>query len=338
MTDILPIGKLSTSFLNDLLSYLNTPDPQVIVGPGIGLDCAVISLGNRLLVFKSDPITFATDNIGWYAVQVNVNDIVTTGALPRWFLATLLLPERYTTAELIERINHQLLAACQQIGMTVIGGHTEITAGLDRPIIAGTIIGEVAPGSLITPQGARPDDRILLTKGVPIEATAIVAREFPQRLAASLTSAELEQARHFLTDPGISIYREARLASATGHVTAMHDPTEGGLAAALWELATASQNSLVVDLARTPIPPLSAKICHALDLNPLAAIASGALLMTTSTATAPQVRQTLEQAGIRCVEIGRVEAGPIGVWHETPSGRRMLSRPDRDEITKLFEI
>ena len=177
MNDILPIGKLSTPFLNDLLSHLAALDPQVMVGPGIGLDCAVIRLGDRLLVFKSDPITFAADNIGWYAVQVNVNDIVTTGALPHWFLTTLLLPEGHTTAELIERINYQLLAACQQIGMTVIGGHTEITAGLDRPIIADTIIGEVAPGSLITPQGARPDDRILLTKGVPIEATAIVARD-----------------------------------------------------------------------------------------------------------------------------------------------------------------
>ena len=188
MTDILPIGKLSTPLLSQFLSQIPTPDPQVVVGPGIGLDCAVIRTGKQLLVFKSDPITFATDEIGWYAIQVNVNDIVTTGALPRWFLTTLLLPAGRTTAEFVEQINKQLSQACQQMGITIIGGHTEITAGLDRPLVIGTIIGEVAPSNLITPCGAKPNDRILVTKGVPIEATALLARELPQLLAKVLTN------------------------------------------------------------------------------------------------------------------------------------------------------
>ncbi len=150
------------------------------------------------------------------------------------------------------------------------GGHTEITAGLERPILVGTLIGEVERERLITPRGASPGDRILLTKGVPIEATAILAREFPERLNGVLNPDELQQARDFLHDPGISVLREARLAVQAGRVTAMHDPTEGGVACALWELAEASDRSLVVDPATIPVPALAARVCQAFGLDPLA--------------------------------------------------------------------
>jgi len=159
-------------------------------------------------------------------------------------------------------------------GVTVIGGHTEITAKLDRPILVGTLIGEVDRERLVTPQGAREGDRILLTKGVPIEATAILAREFPDRARRVLSAADLRQARAFLYDPGISVLREARIAQQAGQVTAMHDPTEGGLATALWELAESSGRALTIDRRAVPIPPLAARVCQAFGLDPLNAIAS----------------------------------------------------------------
>lgn len=325
---LLPAGKLPPDLLARVLARAPAGDPRVILGPGPGLDCAVVAHGDTLLVYKSDPITFAIDEIGWYLVHVNANDIATTGAVPRWLLVTALLPEGRTTAGEVERIADQVYDACREIGVSVIGGHTEITHGLDRTILAGTLIGEVARERLVTPRGAAPGDRLLLTKGVPIEGTAILAREFPARLSGILSTAELEQARAFLRSPGISVLRDARVALAAGRVTAMHDPTEGGLAGALWELAEASGCTLAVDTARVPVPALAARTCAAFGLDPLATIASGALLLTSPAAEAQRIRNALDAEGIPCADIGTVEPGPPRV---------NMPRPARDEIARAWE-
>ena len=350
MTSPLLVGKLPPELLEALLERAPTQDPQVLVGPGIGLDCAVLGTGGpNLLVLKSDPITFATEEIGWYAVQVNTNDIATTGATPRWLLSTLLLPEGRTDAGLVERISAGLYAACREAGITVIGGHTEITYGLERPILVGTLVGEVPRERLVTPRGARPGDRLLLTKGVPVEATAILANEFPDRLRqeGQLSQAELDRAQAFLHDPGIGVLTEARLATEVGEVHAMHDPTEGGLYAALWELAEACGHPLWVEPAAVPVPELSRRICQALGLDPLGAIASGALLLAVAPDDVEAIQEALSEAGIHCAEIGRVLEEPPapskteirgpGAWRPSPDGPTPLPRPARDEIVRLFE-
>jgi len=337
MHKILPVGKLPPDLLRRLLAQAPAGDARVLLGPGVGMDCAVIDYGETLLVYKSDPITFATDEIGWYAVQVNANDIATTGAVPRWMLATLLLPEGETTQEMVEKIGHQIFDACRGIGVTLVGGHTEITSGLRRPVLVGTLIGEVERHRLVTPRGAQPGDRVLLTKGVPIEAAALLAREFPEMLRSALSEAEIGQARDFLYHPGISVLRDAQVATRSGKVTAMHDPTEGGLAGALWELAEASQHSLSFDPQTVPVLPLARRICTILGIDPLAAIASGALLLTAPVDQAPKIRRALEAEGIGCSEIGGVEIGPPVVWRLTPAGREIFIRPERDEIASLFE-
>jgi len=332
----LPVGKLPVDLLASWLPKAPSSDPRLILGPGVGLDCAVIDYGETLLALKTDPITFATDQIGWYAVQVNSNDIATTGATPRWFMTTILLPEKLTTAEMVEEILSQVFRACEAIGVSVIGGHTEITYGIDRPILVATMIGEVGRDRLITPRGAAPGDRLLLSKGVPIEATAILARELPERLRGILDEVEIKQAANFLYDPGISVLREARLATAVGRVSAMHDPTEGGLAMALWELAEASQRTLQVDLKAVPVPGLSGRICGALGIDPMAAIASGALLLAAPAKQAAKIRQAWEAEGIACAEIGGVEAGPPAVWDISEGKKVEMKRPERDEIARLF--
>ena len=337
MKTSLPVGKLPADLLARLLAGAPVRDPRVILGPGIGLDCAVIDMGDRLLVWKSDPITFATEEIGWYAVQVNTNDIVTTGALPRWMLVTLLLPEGETTPELVEEIFGQVYRACEHTGIALVGGHSEITYGLDRPILVATLTGEVEREQLVTPRGCQPGDRVLLTKGVPIEGTAILARQFPERLAGSLTPGELAEAQHYLYSPGISVLRDARTALRAGRVTAMHDPTEGGLATALWELAEASGEALWFDPAAVPIPPLAQRVCQAFGLDPLGTIASGALLFTAPVESAGEILRALESEGIACAEIGGIEAGPPNVWVQKDGRREMLSKPSRDEIAKLYE-
>ncbi len=330
-----PLGKLPPDFLANLLARAPLTDPRVLVGPGTGLDCAVIDLGERYLVFKSDPITFATDEIGWYAVQVNANDIATTGGEPRWMLATLLLPEGKADAALVEGIFEQLSRACGELGISLVGGHTEVTHGLDRPVISAALVGEVERGKLVRPGGARPGDRLLLTKGVPVEAVALLAREFTARLSAVLSSAELAEARSYLFDPGISVVRDARVAVQAGRVTAMHDPTEGGLASALWELAEAGRAGLAVNPAAVPVPDLARRICNELKIDPLASIASGALLLAVEAEDSTRICRALIGEGIPCAEIGWVQGGPPEV-RSLPGGG-LLPRPARDEIARLFE-
>jgi hydrogenase expression/formation protein HypE len=334
MSDTLPLGKLPFDLLARLLAQAPIKDPRVLYGPGIGLDCAVIDLGERVLVFKSDPITFATDDIGWYAVQVNANDIATTGATPRWMLASLLLPENETTQTRVETIFNQIYQAAGALGISVVGGHTEITYDLRRPILVGTLIGEVDRDHLVIPANVIAGDRLLLTKGVPIEGTALLAREFPQRLSDLFSPDEVEEARQYLYQPGISVVRDAQVATAAGRVHAMHDPTEGGLAGALWELSDASAHRLVFDPGAVLIPNLSRRICATFGLDPLATIASGALLLAVAGEDAAAIRAALEREGIACSEIGRVEEGPAGVWHVDG---QPLTRPARDDIARVYE-
>ena len=332
----LPVGKLPQELLAVLLSRACVDDPRVILGPGIGLDCAVIDTGERLSVYKSDPITFATDQIGYYLVQVNANDIATTGARPLWLLVTLLLPEGRTTAELADTVMAQVHEACRDLGIAVIGGHTEITAGLDRPIAIGTMIGEVARESLISPRGANAGDHVLLTKGVPIETTTLLAREFPARLRGALTEAEIRAAQNYLFQPGIGVTRDARVAIGAGRVTAMHDPTEGGIVTALWELAEASQRTVRVDVDEIPVPALARRVCKAFDIDPYASIASGALLITVAAPDARGTRAALEHAGIACADIGVVLDGPPVVQQRSSDGFDTWVRPAVDAITKAF--
>jgi len=334
--DSLPVGKLEMEYLAQLLARYAQLDERVLSGAGIGEDATVIDFGDRYLVTKTDPITFAIEEIGWYAVHVNANDIATTGAEPKWFLVTLLLPEGRTDRALVERIFGQMCEACQQIGVSLCGGHTEVTYGLDRPIVVGQMLGEVAREQLVTSNGARVGDAILLTKGVAVEGTAIIARERASELADEYPGNFLARCRNFLRDPGISVLPEARIALRTARVHAMHDPTEGGLATGLWELAQASGVGLRIDRAAIPILPETAALCTRYDLNPLGIIASGSLLLALAPEDAQPVIAALESEGIPAAAIGEVVAPEEGLTLITDGGAQELPRFEPDEIARLF--
>lgn len=332
---MLPTGKLPPGLLAQILPMLPT-GPRVVLGPRPGEDAAVLDMPDRYLVAKTDPITFATDEIGWYAVQINANDIAVSGATALWFMATILLPSGQTTADTARLIMLQIAEACRALNVAVVGGHTEITHGLDRPIVVGCMLGEVAKERLVRTSGARPGDMIFLTKGAPIEATAIIAREKRAELMGQFPSKFLDHCANFLHKPGISIVGDARLAVEVGGVTSMHDPTEGGIVTALWELAEASQTGLEVDLYGQHRPWFAEgeALCKALNLDPASAIASGALLMTVSSDHADKMITAFRQARTPIYAIGRVTSGDPAVYDRQ---RGVLMRPVRDEIAKLFD-
>ena len=269
------VGKLPPELLARLLGQVRTDDPRVLVGPRVGADAALIDMGDRVLVATADLVTFATDRIGWYAVHVNANDIACTGARPRWFLATVLLPEG-STAAVAEGVLREVREACDDLGVTLVGGHTEVTYRLDRPIVSGVMLGEAPRERVVWPGGARPGDLLVLTRSIAIEGTALLAREAPDALAARGVAREtVEAAAALLATPGISVAPAALAARDAGGVRAMHDPTEGGLATGIREIADAAGVGVGVDLARVPVFPACREISDALGLDPLGLLASG---------------------------------------------------------------
>jgi hydrogenase expression/formation protein HypE len=336
MTRSYPLGKLPAEHLARLLARYAPTDPRVILGPGVGRDAAVISFDDRYLVAKTDPITFASDEIGWYAVNVNANDVACTGATVRWFLTTLLLPGGQASPQLVDTIFNQVADACRKLEIEMVGGHTEITYGLDRPIVVGCMLGEVMPERLVRSDGAQPGDVLIVTKGIAVEGTAIIAREKADDLAG-LDRSLLERCQGFLYDPGISVVRDAAVATAAGTVHAMHDPTEGGLATGLRELGEAAGVGLVVDEAAIPVLPETHTLCTRLGLDPLGLIASGALLMAVAPGDAGAVLDALQEAGIAAARIGRVVEREEGVVLSGAAGERPLPVFERDEIARLFE-
>lgn len=330
-----PIGKLPQEELSRLLARYTKRDQRVVVMPGIGKDATVISFPDRYLVAKTDPITFATDQIGWYAVQVNANDVAAMGGIPRWFLATLLLPEGKTGFAEVEDIFAQIAEACKELGVVLCGGHTEITYGLDRPVIVGQMLGEVEKGNLVVPEHVLPGDDIILTKGIAIEGTALIARE-RKDLLGQVGEDFLERCRGFLKAPGISVVRDAFIANGSAMIHAMHDPTEGGLATGLHELATAAEVGMLLEMEKILVFPETALLCQKLGLDPLGLMASGALLVVAPTGDSAKVIAALKREGITAAVIGKVQEREKGVKLIRQEKVEDLPFFSRDEVTKLF--
>ncbi len=331
-------GKLPAAMLAELLGTITPRDPRVLVGPGIGRDAAVIDIGGgRCLVAKTDPVTFATEQIGWYAVHVNANDIACMGARPAWFLATVLLSPGAPDA-MPATIFNQITTACDALGIALVGGHTEVTLGLDRPIVVGAMLGEAARDEIVSGANIQPGDRVLMTNGIAIEGTALLAREAASILSERGVPATLiERARQMLYDPGISVVADARALCAAARPRLMHDPTEGGLATALQELAAGANATLRVDMAAVHVYDETRVICDAFGLDPFGLLASGALLAIVSAPDAERLASRRNESDMRWRAIATVEPGPARVilGHEEPA----VPFPAfaRDELARFFD-
>lgn len=333
----LPLGKIPVDLLRHLLArFAKSRDPRVVVGAGIGLDAAAIRIGSRVLVAKTDPITFVADEIGAYALLINANDLAAMGATPRWFLATVLLPPRSATTSSVTRLFAQLQATCRRLHVTLCGGHSEITDAVTRPVVVGCLLGECAPGTIVTAAGARVGDAVLLTKSLAIEAVSILARERAVEIRRRHGRRFLDQCRRYLTKPGLSVLKEAQVAIAAGGVHAMHDPTEGGLSSALYELAEAANVGLKVEADAIRILPEAAQLCAEFWLDPLGLIASGALLITVNPALEGRTLGRLRAARIPAARIGIVVPRRNGVTLIENGRARPFPRFPVDELARFF--
>lgn len=331
----LKMGKLPNQLLDSFLGTIPN-EPSVLIPPSVGEDTAAVTIdGEEVLVLKSDPITFATDAIGFYSVMINANDIACSGATPRWMLTTLLLPVGFTGKHVLD-IMSELREHCRTVGIALCGGHTEITDSVNRPVVVGMLAGTVARNDLLDKRNMAGGHHVILTKGVAVEGTAIVAREFPALLKEKGMPEERISQCASLVD-FISILPEAQIAAGYDGVSAMHDVTEGGLATALAELSHAGNRHVIVHRDKIPIRRETEWICSALDLDPLGLIGSGSLLICCRPEQAGALLHSLTEAGIDAAYIGEVGAPGNGVIAYDNGAASSWPSFETDEITKLFQ-
>ena len=334
MLEPLPAGKLPSWLLRKVLPG-SPRDPDILVGPGIGRDAAAIAVGERVIVAKNDPITFASEGGAAHLVEVNANDVACMGATPRWLLVTALLPYGFTPADVLNQFA-DLRETCRHRSVELIGGHTEIVPGLARPILVGMMLGDASPHELLRPGRAQPGDVLLLTRGLAIEGTALLARERADELRELIGEEILGAAERLIVDPGISVVAEAEIARRSGEVTALHDPTEGGLASAVRELATVSGAGVEIDAEAVPILDETRAVAEALGIDPLGMLASGSLLIATRPEGASRIVHDIEAAGIPVSVVGRLTDDPQEASLIFGGNRRPLPEFAVDEVARLL--
>jgi hydrogenase maturation factor len=302
--------------------------PAVLVGPAVGEDACAIDVGTGVLVAASDPITFSGSEVGRAAVIVNANDIAVMGARPRWFLSTVLLPEGTSQLE-VESLFDEMSRALDEVGAHLVGGHTEVTSAVRRPVVVGHMLG-VAAGRVVTSAGVSPGDAIVQIGPVPVEGAAVLA-QLASRSGADVGPAVLGAAAAATDDPGLSVV-EAALDAAELGARAMHDLTEGGLAGGLWELAAAAQVALHVDRDAVAWFEPGLELCRALGADPWATLASGSLLAAFRQTEAGHAIDRLRLEGHRASMIAVAGSGQ-GVYDRAG---RLMERPGRDEVARLL--
>ena len=323
-------GKLPPDLLARLVASATVEDPRVLVGPRVGEDAAAVDLGNgRVLVLKSDPITFASDLIGWYAVHVACNDIAAMGARPVGVLATLIFPKSADEVD-VGRTMADVHRAAAELGIEVLGGHTEVAPGVISPIISMTAVGRAPRDRLVTSGGARPGDTIILTKAAALEGTAILATDLAAQLEGRVPPELVARAQGLTAR--LSVVRDGVQAAELG-ATALHDPTEGGVLGALWELAEASGHGFEVDASAVPILEETRQICAVFGADPLKLISSGAMLIACPDLS--RMLAGLAEHRIPATPIGRITARERVVLL---GGRRVPAEPVvRDELWRILE-
>lgn len=324
-------GKVPESILKrSILRQIHTKREEVLLGAAVGEDCAAIQLAeDEVFVLSTDPITGTAEDIGYLAIQITLNDLASAGAEPVGMLLTVLLPEEITEPE-IRQMVRQAEAACSKANVQIIGGHTEITAAVTRPVISATGVGKAKKGCLISTSGAKAGMDIVITKWIGLEGTSILAKEKKKELLSCFSESFVLQAQKF--DQMLSVVPEAAAAVRSG-VGAMHDVTEGGIFGALWEMAESSGVGLEIELKKIPIKQETVEICEFFGINPYELISSGSMLMAA--ADGSRLVMDLKKAGISACVIGKATAGNDRVLRNEEE-RRFLEPPKTDELYKVL--
>lgn len=328
--DLLKTGKLPPEILSSsVYPYLGEQRKEVLVHSGFGEDCSVIDFGENVAVLSTDPITGADKNSSYLSVFISCNDIAACGAKPLGVLTTLLLPPGTKNCE-IQAMMKEIHNAARKIGVEVLGGHSEITYTVTKPVISSTAVGIAKKNEYVTSQGAKPGDKVIVTKALGLEGTSIMANDFGDFLEDKISKKIIDSAKEFIKN--ISVIDESIIATKAG-VSAMHDITEGGVLGACYEIAAASDVGIKIYKEKLPILPETKAICDVFDINPLGLISSGSMLICTP--YPDKVINNLNGTGITATIVGDIIKE--GKFIKTGDKEYPLIPPKRDELYKAVE-
>jgi len=329
----LPTGKLDSELLEDIVfKNIRFKRPEVLVRPGIGEDCAVLDFGGYECVISTDPITAAISDIGRLAVHISCNDIASNGVEPLGIMLAVMLPVG-TTEDEIREMMRQAGAASAELGVEIIGGHTEITPAVKQPVIVSTAIGRALSGSSQKAENMRPGDLIYMTKWAGLEGTGILANDHQQRLDAVLTADELNEAKELLDM--VSVVKEGVAAGKVG-TCGMHDVTEGGVLGAVWEMCMISGTGAEIHEDKIPILEVTKKICGVFGINPLRLISSGCMMIVVSPENKEVLENALSARDVKASHIGTVREAAFGLKLMRCDGVSEISPPESDELYKAL--
>lgn len=321
----LPPGKVPWEIVADKIT--GPLPPEVLLGPSQGEDAALVKIGEETWAVASDPVTFTSSDAGKLSVIINANDVAVRGATPRFYTAVVLASPDAGQGEVGDLLA-QIRKTSDEMGIALIGGHTEVTPGLPHVIVAGTMLGKV-DGRPIHTGGLKEGDLVGMTKWAGLEGISILLGDMEEQCRKILGEEDFRRAREFFAKDFISVVPEARAAACVPSVSALHDVTEGGVGEALHELASASGTSLEISREKIPILPETEKICASFNMDPLGLIGSGALLVGCRPDGKGPLEKALSKISVQFTWIG-IAKKAAGL----PSSG--LPRFERDEILKAF--
>jgi hydrogenase expression/formation protein HypE len=330
----LSLGKVPPEILEKrVFSFLGAIRDDVILGPATGEDAAIVTDGCKLLAIHGDPISGAIDRIGWIAMNIATNDIATRGVAPTWALSMIMLPLG-SDDQILEQICRDMSAAAQTLNVSIIGGHSEVTAGISHPLVIIFVIGVIRENRYVSCRDVKAGAKIILTKSAGIEGTAILASDHKEYVCQKLGSEFIEKINTYFDQ--LSIMNEALIAFRHGGVQAMHDPTEGGIANALHEVADASHTGFIVSEKQIPVSLETRQLCELFKLNALKLISSGALLIFVDETQSHAVVNQLQCQHIDATIIGEVVDDPkIRLIQRENGVHEALKRPETDELWRV---
>jgi len=331
----LQCGKLPPRLMAKLLRGLGARDASVKVGPALGEDTAAVALGGRYMMITTDPITLTGDGAAELLLQINANDLATRGVRPRYLQAAALLPPGIAPRE-VRRLFAELDASARRMGVAITGGHTEVTDAVTRPVLVGTMIGFSRNRRLLSSGGAQAGDALVMTGAAGIEGTVILARSRGIEIAAALGEPARRAALKLATNPGTSVVKAGLIAAKAG-ARAMHDPTEGGVGAAIHEMGQVSRLRIRAHLDRIPVFAVTSEICRLFGIDPMGLISSGALLIAIDSARVERMAAAMRAARIEAVAIGCFEPGRE-VRALDGARPAKLAWFERDELVRLNEV
>lgn len=322
------IGKLTNQQLKDIVLSKLHHKHDVLLGSGVGEDCAALDFNGEACVLSTDPITGACENVGALAVHVSGNDIASSGAQPVAMLVTLLVPPDKEMID-VEKVVEDLIKTADTVGIDIVGGHTEVTDAVTRIVVSTTVIGRTPSKSLVKSSGAKIGDAIIMTKAVAMEGTYILACDQKEKLKKVLSEQDFEIALGLGSK--ISVIKEGITAGRNG-ATAMHDITEGGVLGAVYELCEASGVGCVLNIESIPVLPVTKKICSHFDINPYRLIGSGSMLITAT--DGDRTMDALAEAGVDATVIGRITESNICMIDDGQT--QMIKPPEADELFSVL--